>query len=91
MVAMDHGNSPISLYFYSTQWCSREIFALQKGVRQGDPMSPLLFVLAAELLQYIVNKACQQGLQMAIPSRHGSVFPIIQYVDDTIIIMKASE
>jgi hypothetical protein len=25
-------------------------------------MSPLLFVLAAELLQCIINKVCQQGL-----------------------------
>jgi hypothetical protein len=28
---------------------------------------------------------------MPIPSRDGSGFPIIQYVDDTIIIMKASQ
>lgn len=29
--------------------------------RQGDPLSPLFFVLATELLQYIINKVAQLG------------------------------
>lgn len=37
-------------------------FHCKRGVRQGDPLSPLLFVLAADLLQSIVNRAYQQGL-----------------------------
>jgi hypothetical protein len=49
-------------------------------------------VLAAELLQCTVNKAHQQGLfQLPIPSRDEASFPIIQYADDTVMIMKASQ
>ena len=57
--------------------------------RQGDPLSPLLFVLAAELLQYVVNNAYQQGhLTLPIPTASND-FPVIQYADDTIIVMRA--
>lgn len=67
-------------------------FHCRRGVRQGDPLSPLLFVLAADLLQCIVNKAHQQGLfERPIPSFELDQFPIVQYSDDTILVMKASQ
>jgi retron-type reverse transcriptase len=52
--------------------------ACNRVVIQGDPLSPLLFVLAANLLQCIINKAHDQGLfQLPIPSRDRSGYPII--------------
>jgi hypothetical protein len=58
-------------------------------VRQGDPLSPLLFVLAANMLQSIINKAKSEGiLQLPINVGYIQDFPIIQYADDTLLIME---
>lgn len=67
-----------------------KVFHCRRGVHQGDPLSPLLFVLAADLLQSIVNQASHRGiLSCPLDSGLSLDFPIVQYADDTLLFLPA--
>lgn len=68
---------------------SGKFFKCKRGVRQGDPLSPLLFVLAAELLQVLINKASVMGLLTKPIPQPTEEFPIVQYADDTLLLLQA--
>lgn len=64
-------------------------FPTYTGLRQGDPMSPLLFDLAADALAMILDKANKSGLiKGIIPELVNRGINILQYADDTIFLIQ---
>jgi hypothetical protein len=64
-------------------------FFCHRGVRQGDPLSPLLFVGVSDLLQGMVNQLFNSGVLHAPLNIPNNDFPIVQYADDTLLILQA--
>lgn len=62
-------------------------FKMQKGLRQGNPLSPLLFNLVAEILHLLLLKAENIGLISGIKLGSGSTLSHLQFADDTILFM----
>jgi hypothetical protein len=64
-------------------------FQTKKGVRQGDPLSPLLFNIVVDMLAILINRAKSEGqLKGVISDLTDDDLFILQYADDAILFMK---
>ena len=67
-------------------WCS-DLFRLERGVRQGCPLSPYLFILCAEMLANAVRKDTNiKGIKV-----NNIECKISQYADDTTMLLDGSK
>ena len=63
-----------------------------RGLRQGDPLSPYLFILASEVLAKLTNKAAGNGAINGVKLGHTSLeITKLMYADDVILICKAKQ
>ena len=63
---------------------------LHRGVRQGCPLSPLLYVLVSEVLSTQIRK-CKEIEGFLLPGAGGLQFKISQYADDATSILKSED
>jgi hypothetical protein len=64
-------------------------FQTKKGVRQGDPLSPMLFNIIADMLAILIERAKEDGqVGGLIPHLVEGGISILQYADDTILFLE---
>jgi hypothetical protein len=67
-------------------------FRNKRGVRQGDPISPLLFDFIVDALAMILSKASEAGhIQGVIPHLIPGGLTHLQYADDTMILLENTD
>ena len=70
--------------------CTDEFFP-SRGIRQGDPLSPYLFVLCIERLSHLIQDAVSHGFWKPVTlSRKGPPITHLCFADDLFIFVEAS-
>ena len=72
--------------FTNNGWTSRP-FEIQRGIRQGCPLSALLFLLVVEILANKTRKNKSDGLEIKI-NGESKIIQLAQLADDTTLFLK---
>ena len=80
---IQHGMSSMRLSIV-VNGSPKGFFSNSRGLRQGDPLSPLLFVLVMEALNRMISAAIHGGLLEGFTVGNASISYLL-FVDDTLI------
>ena len=86
--------SCISTTFISLPFNGEQLkeFQPSRGLSQGDPISPYIFILCMEFLSSLINKKCEDGDWGKVKaSRNGPGFSHNFFADDLPLFAKATQ
>ena len=63
-------------------------FSIKKGVRQGCPLAPYIFLIVEEVLTHIIKKAVLEGRIKGISLPQGEQQSILQYLNNILFMMR---
>ncbi|RVW79808.1 LINE-1 retrotransposable element ORF2 protein [Vitis vinifera] len=90
----------VELYFYHQifnvgEWGSSWFLSSSKGLRQGDPLSPYLFIMGMEVLSVLISRAVEGGFIYGCRIWKGRGQPVnithLLFADDTIVFCEAKK
>jgi hypothetical protein len=77
--------------FSVSKWQSSWEYKPSRGIRQGDPISPYLFLLCAEVLSALLYKAEDKKVITGVPtSLKGPRLSHLFFVDDSVLFCKSN-
>ncbi|MCI14727.1 ribonuclease H protein [Trifolium medium] len=64
----------------------------QRGIRQGNPISPYLFVICMDKLSHLICHAVDEGLWKTLRAgRNGPLVSYLMFADDLLLFGEANE
>ncbi|XP_027083610.1 uncharacterized protein [Coffea arabica] len=78
-------------YSFNINGENKEHVIPSRDIRQGDPLSPYLFLLCSEGLSNMLREAARQGLLSGLKiSKQGPAITHLLFADDTLVFCKAA-
>lgn len=68
-----------------------KIFQPTRGLRQGDPLSPYLFILISEALSHMISAKCRSSDLQGIQIGNGPMISHLFFADDSLLFLKATQ
>ena len=88
---IDDGGCQNGILFHIGEWWAQRHDQANQGIRQGDPLSPFLFLLCTEGLHGLISQAADQGeLHGYSLCKNGHKLTHLFFADDSLLFFRST-